>query len=257
MQTSIAPAYLLFLTSLFLVVTLGFGAQAVWPIGGLAFTKILLIFGPAWWFARKTGLPVRNALHWTPVSPRIALLAVAVGATGWGVAVAIHQLLPAGLSLPAGGASAPVSMTVGSMIARLFVGAVLAGICEEVLFRGAIQGVLERRGQVYAVVVTAVRFGVFHLAPTTVIPAIFLGLVFGIIMARTGSSLAAALAHTANNAVAILVGYLLLGRVGGIPATLMLPLALGFVVFVVLFIRSTSGADVSPSPLATLPAPSW
>lgn len=202
----VGQAFLLFGVTLLLVVSVGFAVQSIWPRGGLAFTEIGLILLPALWFVRRKSLPLARGLRLTSVGVPTALLAVAVGVAGWGVAMLIHDALTGRLTEPA--ATLPPRLDVGGWAAVLFVGALLPGLCEEVLFRGAIMGVLERRGTRYAVAVTAVLFGVYHLSPPNVVPAIFLGLVFGMLVARTGSLLPAILAHTGSNATAIVAGQL-------------------------------------------------
>lgn len=76
----------------------------------------------------------------------------------------------------------------------------LPGPCEELLFRGFIlRGLLRRYGPVTAVVLTASLFGLFHMDPTRLPGSFFLGLVFGIVLLRTGSLYCAIIAHVTNN----------------------------------------------------------
>lgn len=241
----VGQAFLLFGVSLFLVVSVGFAVQAFFPRGGLAFTEIVLILAPALWFVRHKGLPLARALRITSIRGSTALLAVVLGVAGWGVAMLMHGALVGGPSA----APAPPGLDVGGLAALLLVGALLPGICEEVLFRGAIMGVLERRGARYAVVVTAILFGVYHLTPATIIPAVFLGLIFGLLVVRTGSLLPAILAHTANNATAIATGHLAVDSlmVAGLLAAAFLPLA------VAVWVRTRQNAPRA-SPLVFVPA---
>lgn len=243
----VGQAFLLFGVSLFLVVSVGFAMQAIWPRAGLGLTEIFLILIPALWFVRRKDLPLRSSLRLTRVPGSTALLATAVGVAGWGVAVLIHGGLAGTLGAPPS-TGAP-RLTPEEWAALLLVGALLPGLCEEVLFRGAIMGVLERRGKWYAITVAAILFGVYHLNPTTVIPAVFLGLVFGLLVVRTGSLLPAILAHIANNATAIVVAQS--GAAVLVPASILaaalLPLGL-------LFWMRTRDAPAPPTPLATVPA---
>ena len=83
--------------------------------------------------------------------------------------------------------------------------AILAPLLEEVLFRGAIQGVLMRYfGRPWpAIIVSALVFGVFHLNPIQVVYATLLGIVLGWIYYRTGSLLSVIVGHVLNNSLAV------------------------------------------------------
>jgi membrane protease YdiL (CAAX protease family) len=136
----------------------------------------------------------------------------------------------------------------------IVVAAFLPASCEEALFRGAIQGVLERGSRSRAIAITAVLFGLFHLDLWAMIPAVFLGLVFGTLVARTGSTMSSSLAHFGNNAAAVTVGFLLNGKGDTSANGLLIALTVAFVALVPLLWRLTRGVHVAPSPLASVPA---
>lgn len=83
--------------------------------------------------------------------------------------------------------------------------AVLAPLLEEVLFRGAIQGLLMRLfGRPWpAIIVAALIFGVFHMNPVQIVYATLLGIIFGWIYYRTGSLLSVIVGHVLNNSFAV------------------------------------------------------
>jgi sodium transport system permease protein len=84
--------------------------------------------------------------------------------------------------------------------------AVLPGLCEEMLCRGFLLSSFKGRlGGMGAVIFTAVCFGLLHLDPYRLISTMFLGLLLGFIVLRTGSIYPAMLAHAANNALSFLV----------------------------------------------------
>jgi membrane protease YdiL (CAAX protease family) len=78
----------------------------------------------------------------------------------------------------------------------------LAGICEETLFRGAIQGILEKKRTSKAVLITALLFAIFHLDPWRFFPVLFLGVIFGTMAVRTNSTVSSMIAHSCTNASA-------------------------------------------------------
>jgi hypothetical protein len=87
----------------------------------------------------------------------------------------------------------------------------------------------------------------------TLLPAIFLGLVFGTLVVRTGSVIPAMLGHMSNNATALVVANLLQDA-APIPNLLLAVLGALFVACATVFWRFTRGRTVDPSPLAVVPA---
>lgn len=83
--------------------------------------------------------------------------------------------------------------------------AVLGPLLEEVLFRGAIQGMLMRFfGRPWpAIIVAALIFGVSHMNPVQIVYATLLGIIFGWIYYRTGSLLSVIVGHVLNNSLAV------------------------------------------------------
>ena len=81
---------------------------------------------------------------------------------------------------------------------------VLAPLLEEILFRGAIQGVLMRLfGKPWpAIVVAALIFGIVHWNPVQVVYATLLGIVLGWIYYRSGNLVYVIVGHVLNNAIA-------------------------------------------------------
>jgi len=195
-------AYILFAVSLLLVLTVGVVVQMRSMRIGLAMTEVTLILLPAILFVRWKRLPVADALRWRPISLATALLSIAVGITGQGVAAGIAVLSEPLLGeLPSMPALEP--QTVSDLLWVLFIAALLPGLCEETLFRGALQGVLRRKGRWKGVVITALLFAVYHVAPSMFPHAFFLGIVQGVLVLRTGSTVSDMLAHAANNAMAL------------------------------------------------------
>lgn len=84
----------------------------------------------------------------------------------------------------------------------LLVIAVLPGICEEMLFRGAIFSGLRRIGPVTAVVGSAILFGAAHTVMQQSMTVTVIGVVLGLLVLRTGSIFPAMLFHMTNNLLA-------------------------------------------------------
>lgn len=252
-RKGVGQAYVLFATSLLLVLTIGSVAQLASLVFGLAFTELALILLPAILFVRWKRLPIAGGLRWRRVPAPVALLSVAVGVTGWGMAAAIQHLTVPILGEAPGMPGVQLT-SMPQLLLMLVVGAVLPGVCEEALFRGAIQGVLRRRGTAKAVVITAILFGVYHMNPWSLVPAFFLGLVFGTMTARTGSVVPSTLAHVANNATAFIVGFALADQPDATARVAMAVLAAAFCVLFAVFWRRTRDAAPAPPALAAVPA---
>jgi uncharacterized protein len=81
-------------------------------------------------------------------------------------------------------------------------------ICEEVLFRGAVQdllgGAMSRR---WTLVLTGVIFAAFHLNPVSFVPLAALGIYFAFLVDRSGSLLLPMIAHVTNNTIAVISLY--------------------------------------------------
>ena len=81
---------------------------------------------------------------------------------------------------------------------------VMAALVEELLFRGAIQGHLLRKGMkpLHAILVSSAIFGIIHMNPIQVPFAFAIGLIFGWLYYRTGSLVPGIIGHFINNTIA-------------------------------------------------------
>ena len=101
-------------------------------------------------------------------------------------------------------------------IIQLAILSVLAGVCEEALFRGAIQGGLAGRiGVVLALILASMLFGALHLITWTYgIIVAFIGAYLGLLWIWTGNLLTPMITHAVYDFVA-LVYFLRWCRPGG------------------------------------------
>ncbi len=100
--------------------------------------------------------------------------------------------------------------TVWSMIIKvLFIGLVTA-IVEEFMFRGCIQTIFTRwtKNTHAAIWITAILFSAFHMEFFGFLPRLLLGVVFGYLVAWSGSIWTSVWAHFINNGTAVVVTYL-------------------------------------------------
>lgn len=78
----------------------------------------------------------------------------------------------------------------------------LPAFVEEIVFRGIVMQSLRRFGDLFALVTSALVFGIFHLNPIQMPYAFIVGLFMGYFVMRSGSLWAGVLIHFFNNAVA-------------------------------------------------------
>lgn len=85
---------------------------------------------------------------------------------------------------------------------------VMPAVAEELLFRGAFQGLMRPCGSAAAIFAPALLFGVLHLDLAQGLTAFACGVFLGWLAERSGSILPGMLLHLANNALAFLTIYL-------------------------------------------------
>lgn len=100
-------------------------------------------------------------------------------------------------------ANSPVEL-VGVLITV----AVVPAVVEELLFRGLVQGDLERVTRGFgAAVIAGIIFALYHVNPFSIVPLIALGVFFGYVVHLSHNTVLAIVAHFLNNFLASLAGY--------------------------------------------------
>ena len=92
-----------------------------------------------------------------------------------------------------------------TVLKQLVFSALIVPLCEELFFRGYLQGALSRYGAVRACVAVALLFAVAHGLSMNLLCYALLGLMLGALTLRTGSVLAPLLVHMAYNAALALL----------------------------------------------------
>lgn len=259
-EKSTAQIYLLLLACFLLINIVGGVLQIMNFHIGLAVTLLALILLPAAVFAQLKKLPVAEALRWRRVPKGIIIRCIFLSLGIWGMATAISYLTTPLIDKIFGAyfreaIEAFMLDNIYSTLPKLGISLVtiviLPGICEESLFRGAVQGTLERLGTRRAIIITALLFGFYHLNPWVFLPAAFIGAVYGYIVVKTGSIIPAMTAHMINNAAAIIFGYIYKDS-PDVPYVLLIPLCILAAVSIWEFDRHTRNAEILPSPLTTV-----
>ena len=81
---------------------------------------------------------------------------------------------------------------------------IMAPLVEELLFRGAIQGYMLKKGMkpLHAILIASAIFGIVHMNPIQIPFAFAIGLIFGWLYYRTGSVVPGIVGHFINNSIA-------------------------------------------------------
>lgn len=96
-------------------------------------------------------------------------------------------------------------VSVADLILNLLIVGVMAGLCEELFFRGALQRIISDKGRNphVAIWVTAVVFSAFHLQFFGFFPRLLLGALFGYLLWWSGSLWLPVMVHILNNSVVV------------------------------------------------------
>jgi sodium transport system permease protein len=168
-----------------------------------------LILAPSILLVVLLRLPMARtlALRWPGWRPMLA--GVLVGASGWTVASAFVRLLPPPESLrKALEKILLVDRADVPLYVVLFVAAITPALCEEIFFRGLLQGGFQKLGMWAAVLTTAVLFGVAHGSIYRMLPVTVLGVAFGLLAWHSRSVFPGVAAHAVNNGIfAVIAAY--------------------------------------------------
>lgn len=187
----------------------GFAPESKWS---LFFTELFMIF-PAVAFLMRRRYEVSLVMRLQPVSLRVLTVSLVLGVALSIWADEIERLMHLLLPLP----PELESLFSNEMLQQLLTGnsliewillfltlVVLAGLFEEMLFRGMLQNALEERMDITrAVISTAVVFSMIHFNPYWVVPIAILGVFLGVLAWKSNSIYPSAVVHAVNNAMAL------------------------------------------------------
>jgi len=147
---------------------------------------------------------------------RNIMLGIAVGIGGWFIAVLIalilEMLIP--YEVPEWFTRMLTPTSALDLAYFMILTWVLIGPCEELFFRGFIQGTFTAwKGPVAGLIAGSILFGLAHFDPTLwfrTIPTALLGLIYGALYARRKSIIPVAIAHSINDTIGFVLAYLAL-----------------------------------------------
>ena len=245
-EPGIASVNRFFLVVLLLMLVFGSIAQGFHFKGGLLFSQWVIVLLPAIWYWKRYGLIMPRLVPLkSKYLPTLLVLSVSAFFLNMTFALLLIEFLMYFGFEPI--ALLPIPETLGQLGVYLFIIAFTAGVCEEVLFRGTIMPSLERYGQVPALVFSSLLFALMHLSFTNLVGTFFVGLLFGVVVMKSGSLLAGMVLHMLNNAFAMVflygVGDVEVGLESLAPAFYLLPVAaLAGLIYGLLKLQRQSGA---------------
>ncbi|NLD60066.1 MAG: CPBP family intramembrane metalloprotease [Clostridiales bacterium] len=170
---------------------------------------VLFMFGPAALMLRRKG--AWESARVKPISAGRMLAVAAVSLLGALVALqlaALWELLLEALRIPVPGVPLAIPGTTAGMAAAVLSYAVLPGVCEEFVFRGAILGAYERKGTKRAIAAAAVLFSLVHGSIDGLPTQLMLGAIMGFLAFACDSIYAPIAYHTVHNAALLFLGAL-------------------------------------------------
>lgn len=196
------------ITVLFLLI-LYVGSAAAVRLGfwGTAVNQLLILLVPLAmvWYMKSD---VRNlfsfrAPRWRTV-PGSILLYLGTYCLVLGLGTILSRILPASAENVE---AAFLPMTEQALPVLLLVTAVMPAIGEEILFRGFLFGSLRRnmKKRGWAIVISALIFGAFHVSLVKLLPTALLGASFACIVSATGSIYVTMFLHFLNNTISMAV----------------------------------------------------
>lgn len=226
----------------------------------------------AWLFAKLFFLNPRQALgfhaegrHWALGLVGIVIIVLLIPVTdwlstwneSWTFGALEESMRKTSTELTAKMLQLLAPATAGDLLLQLLVMAAIPALCEEILFRGALQPILQSlvRNSHVGILLAAVIFSLAHGDMYGFVPRLLLGLLLGYFFWTTGSIAVSACAHFANNAVVVVAchcynnGALALNPFEpiGLPWTLTLGCTIGAILlFYLYFVKKPRQASGNP-----------
>ena len=150
----------------------------------------------------------RDVFRWHWVDPSLLLVSGLIGLGLTIVADELSRVIQIVLPIPEEVSKLMEAFLVfrskGEFLIIVLAVVVIAGIAEEMLFRGFFQGTLERVTDVTkAVLITAFVFAFMHLNPWWLVELIIMGVLLGVLAWRSGSIFPSVVVHMVKNSLAV------------------------------------------------------
>ena len=192
-------------------VLLMFGlSQSIFNLFGKAgyIVAELLIITPLIVYLARRSRGWKSIVRLNGISPRLIKLSALAGFSILVITDEIQRLIELIFPMPPDLIeSIAENLQIENFLDFVLVGAgvvIVAGITEEILFRGFVQKTLERRkGVTQAVTTASLLFALIHLNPWWVIQILILAMILGILAWRADSVFPGVIVHVINNGIGL------------------------------------------------------
>lgn len=194
-----------------ILLTLGSYAQSRGIYSGLLITEYVIILLPTIFFLKMRGYSLKKVLRLNKISFKQVLIIPFIVLFSYPIGVFFNYLMMIVINHfgKINPNPVPIPENTQEMVLGFIVVALSAGICEEVMFRGFVMKAYEKKGIKLGIMYSALLFGLFHFNIQNLLGPIFLGVLFGYIVYKTETIFSSIIAHTANNAIALVLGMLI------------------------------------------------
>ncbi|TZE81388.1 CPBP family intramembrane glutamic endopeptidase [Calorimonas adulescens] len=214
---SIKKVNIFYLIVLLLFMTVGYLVQSWNLMYGLIITEVGLVLIPSLVFLFISNAKPAEFIRFRGLKFSLVPYVVGIMISGWFIAefigIVSTFLLSKIINIPPQPLPPPKSAV--DLVVGLLIVAGLAAFCEEILMRGVIFRVYERKGETFAIIMSGFLFAILHLNPTNFFSIWFLGIILAYMVYRTDSIFAGMIAHFTNNGLALIILYLVTTMLGG------------------------------------------
>lgn len=207
--TSLTRALVFFLVSLVLLIVVGTPLQLGFGLPGHSAMEFLVFAGLpiafVVWVEKK---PLKPFLRLRMLSAKGFGKSILLGAVCWFTAQLLGMAMSLLLNQLGGQLIQPYDFLFEAPVwLALVSGALVPAICEELSFRGYVQGALRPLGPTVAVVLTGLLFGIMHMSLVRLLPLTLLGILWALVVQRSGSILPGMIMHLLNNGIAVSLAF--------------------------------------------------
>ena len=200
---------LLLAASFFLMFYAGQILETWDSLWGTLLSQMFGVLVPALVAIKLLRLPFKDTLSLKMPAWRTAVGAVLISPATAAVSILVSQIQSMVMPIPESLAKTFLEMIMPSgrsLLLSIIVFAVLPAICEEILFRGAVLGLLRKKLKVKAlIIIVGILFGAFHLSSYRFLGTATLGMLLSALVIASGSIFPAMLLHACHNALLIAI----------------------------------------------------
>ena len=203
---------LVYFLSIVLLIFLGTLFQSQHLLSGLIISELAFVVAPATIYTLRNRYNLSQTFSLVAIQPKTIVLAILISIAAFvlvGIIAALQEMVfPRSMDYLEIWEKVLQEFHRVPLTITLLIVAALPGICEELLFRGfLLTGKRKKYSDTFSIILVGFLFGAFHLDPYRFFPVSLLGILFGYMVVKTGSIFTGMIAHSTNNAIAMLISY--------------------------------------------------